>query len=243
MGSYLRIGRDAYNVSGEDEAIMEVFPRLINQMIVEVMKPDAAKSAAIATFEALCNFWRTLRWLVDTRPTLLASIKSMLAKFVSNESFRHKDSTPDLGMLLVLFTVLQGHDGCPTRADFIQAYFDEHSLRWVMWWQRSDTRPEPMPVFHATQVSREICMFQMMVVDIIIADVGTTLEEIEGTNCKLPMRLEKLQGQWRHQKSSIDTWAAYFKCIGVSLPAGQSESAWITDCADRAASKGPKYGG
>merc|ERR1712100_632556 len=33
--SYLQIGRDAYNVSGEDEAIMEVFPRLINQMIVE----------------------------------------------------------------------------------------------------------------------------------------------------------------------------------------------------------------
>merc|ERR1712070_734305 len=241
--SYLQIGRDAYNVSGEDEAIMEVFPRLINQMIVEVMKPDAAKSAAIATFEALCNFWRTLRWLVDTRPTLLASIKSMLAKFVSNESFRHKDSTPDLGMLLVLFTVLQGHDGCPTRADFIQAYFDENSLRWVMWWQRSGTRPEPLPVFHATQVSREICMFQMMVLDIVIDDVNSTLQEMEATNCKLPQRLEKLQVEWRQQKSSIDTWALYLKCLGVSLPSGQSETAWIADCVRRAAAKGPKYGG
>merc|ERR1711959_736397 len=213
--SYMQIGRNAYQVSGEDDAVIEVFPRLINQMIVEVMKPDAAKSAAIATFEAMCNFWRTLRWLVDTRPTLLARIGSMLSKFASNEASRHKDSTPDLGIVLVLFTVFQGHAGCPTRDEFIRAYFDENSLRWVMWWQLSGTKPEPMPVFQATQVSREICMFQMMVVDIIIANVDITLKEMEKTNCKLPQRLEKLQAQWREQKCSIDSWASYFACIGV----------------------------
>merc|ERR1711953_1343254 len=172
-------GRRVYEVSSEDDSIMEVFPRLINQMIVEVMKPDAAKSAAIATFEALCNFWRTLRWLVDTRPTLLARIGALLSNFVSDEACRHKDNTPDLGIVLVLFTVFQGHDGCPTRDDFIKAYADENSLRCVMWWQRSGTRPEPEPVFRATQVSREICMFQMMVVDVIIADVGITLKLME----------------------------------------------------------------
>merc|ERR1711959_629655 len=241
--SYMQIGRTAYQVSGEDDAVIEVFPRLINQMIVEVMKPDAAKSAAIATFEAMCNFWRTLRWLVDTRPTLLARIGSMLSKFASNEASRHKDSTPDLGIVLVLFTVFQGHDGCPTRDEFIRAYFDENSVRWVMWWQRSGTRPVPMPVFHATQVSREICVFQLMVVDIIVADVNVTLDEIEETNCKLPQRLERLQMQWRQQKSNIANWASYLKCIGASLQASQSESAWIADCVSRAAAKGPKYGG
>merc|ERR1719456_1089559 len=99
--------------------------------------------------------------------------------------------------MLVLFTVIQGHEGCPSRDDFIKAYSDENSLRWVMWWQRSGTRPEAMPVFHATQVSREICMFQMLVVDVIIADVKVTLREIEETNCKLPARLEALQTEWR----------------------------------------------
>jgi ubiquitin-protein ligase len=241
--SYMEIGSKAFQVNGEDESIIEVFPRLINQMIVEVMRPDAAKSAAIATFEAMCNFWRTLRWLVDTRPTLLARIGAVLSKFVSNETSRHKDTTPDLGVALVLFTVLQGHKDCPTRADFINSYADENALRCVMWWQRSGTRPEPVPVFQATQVSREICMFQMMVVDLIIADVGTTLREIEETNCKLPQRLDKLQARWREQKSSIGSWSAYFRCIGASQPAFQSESAWIADCVIRAAAKGPKYGG
>jgi ubiquitin-protein ligase len=240
--SYMEIGSKAFQVNGEDESIIEVFPRLINQMIVEVMRPDAEKSAAIATFEAMCNFWRTLRWLVDTRPTLLARVVAMLSKFVSNETSRHKDTTPDLGVALVLFTVLQGHKDCPTRSDFINAYADENALRCVMWWQRSGTRPEPVPVFQATQVSREICMFQMMVVDLIIADVGTTLKEIEETNCKLPQRLDRLQAQWREQKSSIGSWSAYFRCIGASQPAFQSESAWIADCVSRAAAKGPKYG-
>merc|ERR1711865_1033301 len=112
-----------------------------------------------------------------------------------------------------------------------------------MWWQRSNTKPEPLPVFQATLVSREICMFQMMVVDLIISDVSTTLKEMEDTNCKLPQRLEKLQVQWRQQKSCIDSWASYFGCIGTSQPGFSSETAWIADCASRAASKGPKYGG
>merc|ERR1719174_3638880 len=122
---------------GVDGAIYEVFPRLINQMIVEMMKPDAEKSAAIALFEALCNFWRTFRWLVDTRPELRVKIGKSLAKFVTDAKFRHKDYSPDLGALLVLFTVLQGHEACPSRQDFINAYSDENSLRWVMWWKRT----------------------------------------------------------------------------------------------------------
>merc|ERR1711881_261397 len=142
-------------------------------------------------FEALCNFWRTLRWLVDRKPTLRDRIHTTLSNFVSHPNCRHKDKTPDLGVALVLFTVFQGHDGCPQRSDFINAYADENSLRWVMWWQRSGTRPESAPVFQATKVSREICMFQMMVVDVVLGEVGITLQEMEKRNCKLPERLEK----------------------------------------------------
>merc|ERR1719230_2495507 len=146
---------------GEVGAYMQVFPRLINQMIVEMMKPDAEKSEAIALFEALCNFWRTFKWLVDTKPALKKEINSLLRQFVSSEDHRHKDSTPDLGMLLVCFSVSQGDAGCPSRNDFINAYMDECPLRWVMWWKRSKTPEQNEPVFQATQVSREILMFQM----------------------------------------------------------------------------------
>lgn len=237
------IGAQVFEVRGEEDSVLEVFPRLINQMIVEMMKPDASKSEAIATFEALCNFWRTLRWLVDTRPALRNRIATLLTNFATDEAFRHKDKSPDLGMILVLYTALQGYSGCPTRQAFINAYADENSLRWVMWWQRSGTAPESAPVFQATKVSREICMFQMMVVDLVIGNVPETLQAMEATNCKLPERLELLQREWRARKQSTDTWAAYFKHIGAVQPQFSSTGEWITECARRAAGKGPKYGG
>lgn len=169
----------AFEVEDENDAILEVFPRLINQMIVEMMRPDAPKSAAIATFEALCNFWRTFRWLVDTKAALRNKVAKRIIDFVKDESFRHKDPSihfsflillqqnlvllrcafrfskdrcPDLGALLVHFTVLQGYGSCPSREDFLTPYADENSLRWVMWWQRVNTPPQGAPVFQATQV-------------------------------------------------------------------------------------------
>eukprot|EP00439_Symbiodinium_sp_Y106_P071887 s1288_g13.t1 len=81
----LQIGRKVFEAGNEDAAAMEVFPRLINQMIVEMMRPDADKSAAIATFEALCNFWRTFRWLVDTRESLRNKVGATLTRFVKEE--------------------------------------------------------------------------------------------------------------------------------------------------------------
>ena len=238
----LQIGRKVFEVGNEDAAAMEVFPRLINQMIVEMMRPDADKSAAIATFEALCNFWRTFRWLVDTRESLRNKVAATLTRFVKEESFRHKDHSPDLGALLVLFTVMQGYTACPARDMFISTYADENSLRWVMWWQRSGTQPEGGPVFQATKVSREILMFQMAVVDIVIGDVAKTLNDMEETNCKLPARLEHLQSEWRKRKESVGDWAAYFRCIGTAQPSFPSTAQWIASCVSRAAVKGPKYG-
>jgi hypothetical protein len=238
------IGSEALGVQNEDQRKIEVFSRLINQMIVEMMKPDAAKSEAIATFEAMCNFWRTFRWLVDTQAPLRNQLLKTLANFQRGESFRHKDVTPDLGAILVMYTVCQGHEGCPSRQEFVDAYVDENSVRWVMWWQRAGTKPEAIPVFEATKVSREIFMFQMMVVDLIIgSSVAETLVEIEKTNCKLPERLETLQLQWRKQKAETKDWQVYFERIGASRPNFQSSAAWIADCVQRAAAKGPKYGG
>jgi len=241
--SVKQIGKAAYAATQEDGAVMEVYPRLVNQLIVEMMRPDAPKSEAIATFEAMCNFWRTLRWLVDERPALKARVCKLLSGFVRDEKLRHKDVAPDLGMTLVLFTVCQGLPECPAREDFVKAYTDENSLRWVMWWQRSNTTPTSAPVFEATKVSRDIAMFQLMVVDVVIGDVAETLPAMETTNCKLPDRLEKLQTLWRQRKSSTNTWAKYYGHLGIPPPADTDEkiNAWIRRCVDRAATMGPRY--
>eukprot|EP00929_Paragymnodinium_shiwhaense_P039282 TRINITY_DN2065_c0_g1_i2.p1 TRINITY_DN2065_c0_g1~~TRINITY_DN2065_c0_g1_i2.p1 ORF type:complete len:614 (-),score=143.84 TRINITY_DN2065_c0_g1_i2:327-2168(-) len=241
--SYMQIGQQALEVTLEDDCILQVFPRLINQMIVEMMKPDADKSEAIATFEALCNFWRTFRWLVDTKKTVSDRLRKALTSFVTDEAFRHKDNTPDLGMLLVFYTVFRGHEGCPSRQRFVDAYLSENTLRWVMWWQRAGTPAESGPVFDATKVSREIFLFQLMVVDVVLGNVEETLEQMEATNCKLPAKLEQLQRLWKERKTVIKDWQAFFRHAGASQPEFPSSNAWIAECVRRAAAKGPKYGG
>jgi len=239
--SYLEMGKQVYSAQGDDAAILEVFPRLINQLIVEMMRPDQEKTEAIATFEALCNCWRTLRWLLDTRPSLKDRIQRTLTAFVKDEKARHKDTSPDLGILLVLFTVLQGCEGCPPRKAFIDAYADENFVRCVMWWQQT-VPPQAAPVLEATKVSREICMFQLMLSAIVVGDnVDDTLREIEETNCKVPKRLELLQSRWREQKASTNTWKLFFERIGASLPPFKSTEDWIADCVQRSAANGPKY--
>jgi len=239
--SYMKIGEQVYNAQGDDAAIVDVFPRLINQLIVEMMRPDQEKTEAIATFEALCNCWRTLRWLLDTRASLRDSVRRTLTAFVEKEEARHKDTSPDLGVVLVLFTVLQGCEGCPARKAFVDAYADENFVRCVMWWQDT-VLPEAAPVLAATKVSREICMFQLMLSAIVVGDdVDDTLQEIEETNCKVPKRLELLQSRWREQKASTSTWKLFFERIGASLPPFKTTDLWIADCVQRSASKGPKY--
>merc|ERR1712232_1351733 len=147
------------------------------------------------------------------------------------------------GITLVMFTVFQGYEGCPSRQEFVDAYVNENSVRWVMWWQRAGVQAEATPVFDATKISREIFLFQMMVVDVFIGDVKDTIEEMEKTNCKLPARLEKLQTLWRERKAATKDWGAFFQFAGASRPNPPSSAAWIADCVKRAAEKGPKYGG
>ena len=98
-------------------------------MLVEMMRPEASKSAAIAFFEALCNLWRSLRWLLDTRPSLRQEVAQRLKGFVATEAQRHKEQCGDLGVLLVLYTALQGYEACPRREDFLEAYVDEPLAR------------------------------------------------------------------------------------------------------------------
>ena len=46
-------------------------------------------------------------------------MSALLLNFVSDKSFRNKDKTPDMGMVLVTFTALQGHGG-PSREAWLR---------------------------------------------------------------------------------------------------------------------------
>merc|ERR1712039_795540 len=75
------------------------------------------------------------------------------------------------------------------------------------------------------------------------ADVPGTLQAMEDSNCRLPMRLEDLQGRWRKQKVEVVDWPLFFECLGATRPEYDSISSWLGDTEAQAEAKGPKYGG
>lgn len=242
--SVCTIGEKAFGTRRGDlsAAAMEVFPRLVNQMIVEIMRPDAAKTAAIAFFEALANFWRAFRDLVERHQGLRDAVRRALTDFVGDEAQRHKDRCADLGMVLALYSVYQGLEGCPAPLAFARAYLDENFVRNVMWWRRGGSSAAgPDGVFRATQVSREIFLFQQMVRRVLVGDdVAATLAALEATNCTVPDRLEELQRAWRAQKAAVQTWPEFFEAAGVPSPS-RGVQFWLERTEARADEKGPKY--
>ena len=118
--------------------------------------------------QALCSFWRTLRWCVAGGDAAAlaragahrarAEATGALGRFLAGRAGRHKSAVPDVGALLALATAL---GDTYERAAFVDAYLDESSVRSVMWWQRDGVAPRAAPVFAATGVSRAIFLFQL----------------------------------------------------------------------------------
>jgi len=238
--SVLQIGQECYSSTNLTDAVMQVFPRLINTMVVDIMKPDVPKTAALAMFEALCSFWRTFYWYIQTEQGVSRRVSTTITNFTQSENFRHKDTTPDVGAVLASFTA------CPPNtvalADFARAYIDENSVRNVMWWQRSRTLPEPDPVFTATEVSRHIAMFQFLTLKVVVGNnQAETAATLDATNGKAPQKLETLLREWKKLSTSTTSWSKFFSAVHCPTPPNLRD--WIKQTVTRAAEKGRAYGG
>jgi len=218
---------------------LQVLPALINSMVVEINRGD--KASAIAFFEALCSFWRTLRWYIVVDTALSKDAVGRVQRFIDTPAARHKNNVPDVGALLALATSLVGAFSLES---FIDAYLDESFVRCVMWW-RDECAAQARAVFVATAVSRSIFHFQMEVLRIVIGDApDVTATKMDQSYGRLPERLEALQCAW---KARIEprTWGEYAIVTGCSVEMrrriGEDPDQWIMSCVQRSIENGPLY--
>jgi len=225
------------------DPILEILPNLINSMIVEIMKSE--KASAISYFEALCSFWRTLRFFLFESPDaekLRSKAMEKMKQFCTTVQGRHKDNIPDVGQFLALYTCLTDKIREPI---FVDAYVSESAVRGVMWW-KGEIRTEPNGVFEKTKIGRGIFMFQMTVCRILLGGnpVDTCLQ-MDRSCGKLPERLDALQKKWKEVEPDVDTWEKYFRYSGCSSNFGQQRLAnlygWVNSLVQEADNKGPKY--
>lgn len=95
-----------------------------------------------------------------------------------------------------------------------------------MWWQRSGTAPEAVPVFHATQVSREILMFQLTVVEVVIGDVPKTLQ----VGCQpVLLQFELFKGGHLFLLSLLERHVYKVQCACIRMYENYSVYTWNCD--------------
>jgi len=227
------------------DPVLDVLPNLINSMIVEIMSGDRA--AAIAFFEALCSFWRTLRYfLFEDEEAQKYSRKAMkkLKAFCTTSEGKHKNKVPDVGQLLALWTCLTDR---VSEATFVDAYVSESSLRSVMWWL--DGAPSNRMsgyVFEKMAVGRQLFMFQMTVCRYLLqGNPSDTCEKLDTSCGRLPDRLELLQQKWKQVQPTIKTWKDYFQYCGASkahaVPILRNVDQWCKNMISRCNQLGPPY--
>lgn len=130
---------------------------MINSMIVEMK--NSGKAEAIAFFQALCSFWRSLYYFLQDPAIKQAAVKE-IKDFISNKKMRLKGPTADVGVIYGLWMGLQDTiDG----SEFLDAYFDECMIRQVMYYIKDSwMMPDAKSFFNSTQVSRDLLHFQTL---------------------------------------------------------------------------------
>lgn len=130
-----------------NEKILWIFPRVLNGLLVDLFDEKVKKTAAIAYFEALVNFWRTFRQLVMDDNSLQKMLVDRLQDFVRRPAARHKDNTPDVGMILSMFIAATGLPDVPQLGDFVLPYYEECCLRGVLKWRKAGIPFEEQAVY------------------------------------------------------------------------------------------------
>ena len=165
--------------------------------------------------------------------------------FVQEEAARLKGVTPDVGALLALYTTCSEVAPLPA---FLDSYIDESFVRSVMHWKRNDVPPAPEPVFAATEISRNILRFQVLVITTVVTeDPAAAAADLDATNGRCPERLEALLAAWKAPPPA--SWAQFFEALGLRGKSARAHAIvkdtarWIAECARRASERGPAYGG
>lgn len=222
-----------------DKSLTSVTCKLLNGLVVEMMKGD--KADAVRYIQALLDLWRVMAVAHASSAELREAHARRIREFATVEARRHKDHEPNLGDFLALCLccppVLQAPDN---RARLLDAYLDENFQRCVMWWRRGGAPDRAPEVFAATQVSRDLCLFQLGVLGVVLSG---------GAGGDAAGRLDRFQGEWRAVQAEVERggWAAFLARTGCSEQTRgrilADPDAWVAACAAAADRRGPKYGG
>jgi hypothetical protein len=168
----------------EASSILTVLPKLMNQMIVQILldselesnqkqvenrKLHIESSVSDKALLGYCTFHHMLLHLMQSRPYLKEIINAHVDKFMRNEEYRDKEHVPDLGEFLVLLS-LSNFSWLQVATTVVKEIF-LRNVRWVLRASPSLKRIQGTPTgydehrlstfFKSSKTSKRLLMFQV----------------------------------------------------------------------------------
>lgn len=228
---------------------LQVIPRLMNNMVVSVMSGNI--HASLKALEGYCMFHRILIEFVSKYPEVQAAVNSKARKFIDDDDFRHKASTPNLGEFLPQMAVATN----VTWEDLSVPYLEENFTRNVLWVikkypklanisrSRGGVDSERLSkTFHGSTVSMRLLAFHVFFFRHFARPPGLSLAEIAANYDRfygLPSSEMKSNLQKKiFEILKIDSWPKFFRAIGVALPSQENLSQWLVQSVMASEKKG-----
>jgi len=218
------------------EMAIEVLTKLMNTMVVEIMKGFI--HASIKCLQGYCFFQRLLMEFVHKFPLLLESANRQVEDFILFENKRIKKSVPALGEFLPLLLVTNKQ-----WKDIQETYLKEHIDRNVFWvlkdcpqlgtyeYDPTIDATRNTLTFNCAKVSMRLLMFHVYFLNHVGRQPGRSLDEIAKSYDTLygfPTNAMKSELQDAVKAiQSVDNWEDFFTFIGYPAPDPTELNAWL----------------
>jgi len=213
---------------------LEILPKLMNTMVVNVMQGKL--HASIKALEGYSAFHRLLIMVVEEYPLLLKKANEIVAKFIAHEKDRVKSAVPALGEFLPLLTI-SDYTWADVAVPYLQECFDRNML-WAINQYPELEKFETQAVsdvrlrktFDANQVSLRLLMFHVYFLGVArpegisLADVAANYDSLMGRP-SFHMRQALQQAVFQIQK--VDYWPEFFRRIKIGMPSRDYMCKWL----------------
>jgi len=192
-------------------------------------------------------FHRLFLWAIAEYPILITENDKTIKQFIENPNSRMKKSTPNVGEWLTLLTV----SSTVTWANASTAYMTENFERNVMWYLRqnaalSKTIDEDTRLgetFRLTQVSRDLCAFQVLFLDIARPAKMNIKEVCERYDKNFGLPTDQMETEMREavkKLKAVKNYSDWYEVIKLIFP-GKSQLNQILMNSVESASKKDGY--
>ncbi len=208
----------------QPKMVLQVIPKLMNSTVVTFMNGTTHTSQR--ALHGYFAFHRLFLWAISEYSVLTNEIEKTVKQFIDSPEFRMKKVTPNVGEWLTLLTASSF-----TWENACQAYMNENFERNVMWYLRQnaslgnakgvseDTRLAE--TFRLTQVSRDLCAFQVLFLDVARPSKMTIKEVCERYDANYGLPTEAMEAEMKEavkKLKAVATYQNWFEVIKIPFP-------------------------